>query len=136
MASLTEETRELILELAEDGELSKAEIARRTGVSRPTIYKVVREEGMEEPVSEEEVYAEEEDGLEKLPDEDEEEEYDDEDEDEEDQITSPGPIVLGSTGSAITGLVVGTVIGAAVLYGAMMRGIVGPPPSGRGGAER
>ncbi len=54
MASLTEEQRELILELAEYEELTKAEIARRAGVSRPTVYKVFREAGLDEPVSEEE----------------------------------------------------------------------------------
>lgn len=67
MAALTEEQRELILELAEDEELTKAEIARRAGVSRPTIYKVFREEGLDEPVSEEEddeeTYAEKDEAL-------------------------------------------------------------------------
>ncbi|MDP9478591.1 MAG: helix-turn-helix domain-containing protein [Actinomycetota bacterium] len=62
MAALTEEQRELILELAEDEELTKAEIARRTGVSRPTVYKVLREAGLLQSVSdeedEEETYAE------------------------------------------------------------------------------
>ena len=42
------------MKLAEDEELTKAEIARRAGVSRPTIYKVFREEGLDEAVSEEE----------------------------------------------------------------------------------
>lgn len=54
MAALTEEQRELILELAKDKELSKAEIAQRAGVSRPTVYKVLREEGLLDAVSEEE----------------------------------------------------------------------------------
>ncbi len=54
MAALTEEQRELILELAENEELTKAEIARRAGVSRPTVYKVFREAGLDESVSEEE----------------------------------------------------------------------------------
>lgn len=127
MASLTEEARERILELAEDEELSKAEMARRAGVSRPTVYKVLREEGIEEHVSEEEVYAEEKEE----PDEDE-----DEGQDGDEELTPPEPIVIGSPGSALTGLAVGAAVGAAALYGAMVRGIISPPPTGRGDAER
>jgi len=155
MAALTEEQREMILEIAEDGELSKAEIARRAGVSRPTVYKVLREEGLLNDVSggeaEEEIYGEgdeapdavgygeEEEGEETeddaYADEDEDEDGEEDDEEDEDEGLEelPASVVLGSPSSALGGLVVGAILGALGLYYAMMRGLIGPPRPGRAG---
>lgn len=152
MAALTEEQRELILELVEDEELTKAEIARRAGVSRPSVYKALREAGIWEPGSSagdaEETYArngegadageyegeetEGEDEDDAYADEaDDEDEYEDEEEDEDEALEeAPAPVVLGSPASALVGLVGGAVLGAVGLYYAMMRGII-PPPGGR-----
>jgi transposase-like protein len=150
VAALTEEQRELILELAEDEYLTKAEIARRAGVSRPTVYKVFREAGLDEPVSEEEDNEETSAGDDEAPDaegyedeeddeEDEHDAYGDEDADEEDDEAAeeeepeelPAPIVLGSPASALVGLVGGAVLGAVGLYYAMTAGLIGPPGPGR-----
>ncbi len=149
MASLTEDQRNLILELAGDRELTKAEIARQAGVSRPTVYKVYREEGLEETVNglegdeetsagsdeapDAEGYEDREDGEEDEHDvygaEDAEEE-DNEEEDEAEWESAP-PVVLGSPASALVGLVGGAVLGAVGLYYAMTAGIIGPPGPGR-----
>jgi len=49
MAELPQEKRDLIVQLFENGETNKTEIARQAVVSKPTVYKVLEEEGLYEP---------------------------------------------------------------------------------------
>jgi transposase-like protein len=73
VAQLPPEKRDLIVQLFENGETNKTELARRAAVSKPTVYKVLEEEGLYVPSEEgdelEDAYEEEEDAdeLEALP---------------------------------------------------------------------
>ncbi len=49
MPQLPQETRDRIVDLFRAGVENKTELARRTGTSKPTVYKVLEEEGLYEP---------------------------------------------------------------------------------------
>ncbi len=53
MPQLPQETRDRIVDLFRAGVKNKTELARRTGTSKPTVYKVLEEEGLYEPPGDE-----------------------------------------------------------------------------------
>lgn len=121
MPQLPEEKRKQILELFEHGLTNKTEIARRVGVSKPTVYKVLEEEGLYEPDDDTAAIDSE---VERPTEEyDETEEYEDE---EEDYPEDEGPEPIPTPPNVVAAFLGGLAVGAALVY--FGKGLLPSPP--------